>query len=267
MNIAVLNYGEPWHVLVSTSLIRGLKRKYPDSSIYFFSSQDSYPVLQYNSKIHAISGYTHDIDVPFDFAINMTPSVEASSFMSELNASSKFGFMEMGGSVSPINKDAEEYFAIMHKGVHSDKNILQVFYKLCGLVWKGEGYDLTYYPKNRTNKNRTGIAISHDALRQFVKNNLRLQMSETCSVPIRKNIFKRMDEINRCMYIITDDLFILHSSIALRKNVEFLDTTGLTARIEFFGKGNYYRIADGEWSLQIQKDRTEESSQRAETTC
>lgn len=260
MNIAVLNYGEPWHVLVSTSLIRGLKRKYPDSDIYFFSSQDSYPVLQYNSKIHAVSGYVYDINVTFDFAINMTPSVEASNFMLEFNTKNKFGFIENGGNVLPINKDAEEYFSIMHNGVRSDKNILQVFYKICGLVWRGEGYDFAYYPKNRTNAKKTGIAISNNALRQFVKNNLKLQMSEMHSVPIRNNIFKKIDEINRCKYIITDDLFILHSSIALRKNIEFLDTIGLTTKIEFFGKGNYYRILDGEWSFQNKKDRTEESS-------
>lgn len=266
MNIAVLNYGDPWHVLVSTSLIRGLKRKYPDSNIYVYTSEGSYPVIQYNTKIHAISGYTHNIDVSFDFAINMTPSIEASSFMSELNAKSKVGFIEIAGNVCPVNKEAEEYFAIMYNGENSNRNILQVFYKLCGLIWKGEGYDLSYYPKNKTNKYRTGIAISHDVLRQFVKNNLRLKMSETCSVPIRKNILKRMDEINRCMYVITDDLFILHSSIALRKNVQFLDTTGLSTRIEFFGKGNYYRIAYDEWLLQIQKNRTEENLQRAETS-
>jgi len=147
----------------------------------------------------------------------------------------------------PINKDAEEYFAIMHNRVRSDKNMLQVLYKLAGLTWKGEGYDLAYYPKNKTNKHRTGIAISNDALRQFVKNNLKLEMSEIHSVPIRKNLFKKMDEINRCVNIITDDLFILHASIALRKNVEFLDVLNTPTNVEFFGKGNHYRISDEKW--------------------
>jgi len=260
VNIAILNYGEPWQVLVSTSLVQGLRKKYPNSDIYFFCSQDSYPILQYNSKIHVISGYTQNISNSFDLAINMTPSIESSSFMSELDAKTKLGFYEFNGNVVSANKDAEEYLDIMSNRKITEKNILQVFYKLCGLTWRGEGYDLTYFPKNRTNKNKTGIAISHDDLRHFVKNNLKLQMSEIYSVPIRKNIFKKIDEINRCMYIITDDLFILHSAIALRKNVEFLDTQGITTRIEFFGKGNYYRITDGEWSFQNQKDRTEKSS-------
>lgn len=261
MNIAVLNYGEPWLVLASTSLIRGLLNKFPNSKIHFFVTQDSFPVVQYNQKIQAISGYAYDVSNSFDFAINMTPTIEASDFMTEIEAKTKLGFLEKNGDVFSVNKDADEYLAIMHEGQSTDRHLLQVLYRLVGLTWKGEGYDLAYYPKNRTNKSRTGIAISHDALRQFVKNNLKLQMSEIYNVPIRRNVLKKMDEINRCMNIITDDLFIMHASIALRKNVEFLDTKGLTTRIEFFSKGNYYRILDGDWQFQTQKNGTQESLQ------
>lgn len=267
MKIAVLNFGEPWLVLASTSLIRGLMKKFPEANISFFVSQESLPVIQFNRKVVPISGYTHNKDVVFDLAVNMTPTVEASDFMAEIDAKTQTGFLERNGDILPINKDAEEYFSIMHEGQSSDRHLLQVLYKLVGLTWRGEGYDLAYYPKNKTNKHRSGIAISHDALRQFVKNNLKLEMSEIYSVPIRKNLLKKMDEINRCMNIITDDLFILHASIALRKNVEFLDTSGLTTRIEFFGRGNYYRISDGDWQSQLQKDGTQEHTRSSQATC
>jgi hypothetical protein len=264
MKIALLNFGNPWHVLASTSLIRGLRRKYPESEITFFVTQEAFPVIQYNNKIEPISGYVQNSEHPFDLAVNMTPTIEACNFMSDLVASTKMGFTEKIGTVSSINEDSDEYFSVIHKGEKSERHLLQVLYRLCGLTWKGEGYDLAYFPKNKTNKNRTGIAISHDALRQFIKNNLRLQITEPWAVPMKQNIFRRMDEINRCMYIITDDLFTLHASIALRKNVEFLDTLGLTTRIEFFGRGNYYRIFDGEWRFQMQKDGTQEDTRQAQ---
>jgi len=249
LNIAILNFEVPWIVLASTSLIRGFLNKFPNSNIYFFVSQESFPVLQHNQKIQVISGYTSNLPFSFDLVVNLSPTIESSNFMAELDSKIKLGFIESSGNISYLNKDAEEYYAIMYNRLPTEKNIFQVIYKIAGLTWRGEGYDLTYYPKNRTNKRRTGIAVSHEDLRHFIKKNLTLSMSEICSVPIRKNIFKKMDEINRCMNIITDDLFILHASIALRKNVEFLDTTGLSTKIEFFGKGNYYRIKDGSWKL------------------
>ncbi len=252
MKIAILDYGKPWHVLASTSLIKGLNKKFPDNNITFFVNHESLPIIQYNSKIEPVSGYIHKTDDVFDFVLNVTPTIEACNFSSEIKSSCKLGFIEKIGNIAFANKEAEEYFDIMHNGVTTERHMLQVLYRVAGLTWKGEGYDLVYYPKNKTKRNRTGIAISHDALRHFVKNNLKLEMSELYSVPMKKDIFKRMDEINRCMNIITDDLFVLHASIALRKDVEFLDTKGLTTRIEFFGNGNYYRIIDGEWKFQMQ---------------
>jgi len=263
MKIALLNFQEPWHVLASTSLIRGLLAN-KESTMTLFVAHESFPVVQYNNRVEVVSGYTWSSGQKFDLAINMSPSIEACNFMSEIVSQQKKGFVEKTGLPSPVDRDAEEYFSIMHGNEKSDRHLLQVLFRLCGRTWKGEGYDLSYFPKNKTSKRKTGIAISNDALRQFIKNNLTLQMTEPCHVPMKKDLFKRMDEINRCMYILTDDLFTLHASIALRKNVEYLDVFGLNTRVEFFGKGNYYGISNGEWKLQREKIRSQESSSIAQ---
>jgi hypothetical protein len=122
---------------------------------------------------------------------------------------------------------------------------------MCNLTWRGEGYDLSYYPKNRNKDFKTGIAIKEINLRQYVKNNLKLKLSEMCTIPMRENILKKIDEINRCSNIVTDDLFVVHAGIALRKNVEFLDINGLSPKFEFFGRGNCYRIVNNEWRNEI----------------
>lgn len=258
MKIAILNFEQPWHVLVSTSLIKGLIRSYKDSTIDLFIDHESLPIVQYNTKVNVFSGYIQNVDQSFDLAINMTPKIDACNFLANLPATSKKGFIEKNGDIKFIDKNAEEYYSILYQKDKSEKHIFQIIYKLCGLTWKGEGYDLAYFPKNKTSKRKTGVAIAHEGLRQFIRENLSLQMTEMCHVPMKKDLFKRMDEINRCMYILTDDLFTVHASIALRKNVEFLDIDGLNTKLEFFGKGNHYRISDGIWRFQMEKDRSEE---------
>ena len=63
-------------------------------------------------------------------------------------------------------------------------------------------------------------------------------------VRIRKRILKSIDEVNRCKTIITDDMFIVHAALALRKKVHFLDINNLNMNIEFFGQGQHYHIGD-----------------------
>jgi hypothetical protein len=265
MNVAILNYQEPWHVLASTSLIKRFSKNNISNAVFFIASE-SIPIIQYNSKVKLICGYTLNSDEHFDLAINFSPTTESCHFMSEIKANRKIGFIEKNGSVGFSNKDVETYFEIMHGDTKTSKNIFQVLYKFCGESWRGEGYDLAYFPKNKTNKRKTGIAISNDGLRMFIKNNLLLRMTEQYHIPMKKNLYKRMDEINRCMYVLTDDLFTLHASIALRKNVEFLDINGLNTKIEFFGKGNYYEISDDKWRIQFEKNKRKETACEAVKT-
>jgi len=61
-------------------------------------------------------------------------------------------------------------------------------------------------------------------------------------IPYKKNIFKRMDEINRCKKIITDDFLTLHLSLYLRKYVYFLQTLPSNTKIELFKNGEIHQV-------------------------
>ena len=242
MRIAVLNYEDPWLVIVSTSLIRGLQRVYPDCKIVFFLKQETEILLRYNKDIELINGYTID-DMHFDKVINLSPSLEASNLCSNLIADQKYGFIDHNSNVYCINKNAEEYYNSVFCNNRTNKCILQLLFRLANLRWRGEGYKFSYYPKNKTNRANTGVAIQSERLREFLKSNLQLSLSDVKYLSNKNNLLKKIDEINRCKNIITDDLFILHVAISLRKNVQFLDNKGLGYNIEFFGSGNHHRIA------------------------
>lgn len=240
--IVILQYGEPWVTLVSTSIIKAINSKYDKSSIDWATTTDSYPLLQYNSRIRDIMVGYGPFHSQYDIAINLSPTKEACSTISNIDSKIKLGFGEVEGDIGYLNSEAKEGFEVLYKGIPSERHILQIIFRIAGLKWRGEGYDLAYYPKNKMKKGKTGIAISDSRLRKYVKNNLQLSKSELWHVPMKQNLLKRIDEINRCKRIVTNDLFSAHAAIAMRKHVEFLDDKRLNMGIEFFGNGNHIKF-------------------------
>lgn len=251
MRIAVLNFEEPWLVIVSTSLIRGLKKAYPNAQIIFFVNQESEILLRYDRDIETVNGYTTD-NMIFDIVINLSPTLEASNLCQNLEANNKYGFIDRNSHVCAIDKSAQDYYESVFANKTTKKCILQLIYRVANLKWHGEGYKLNYYPKNKTCRSDTGIVVEDDVLREYVKSNLKLSLSRMKCLSLRSNLHKKIDEINKCTNIVTDDLFILHASICLRKNVQFLDKKGLGYNIEFFGKGNHHRILHDYKQLQTE---------------
>lgn len=244
MKIAILIYEEAWLVLVATALIKGLKTKYGNCEISFYVDAASYSMLQYNKDIHVFSGYVTENSNAYDLVINYSNSLEASNFADSICKNQILGFREKNNILYPTNQNVDVFYDVMIGSKKSDKNILQLLYKFADLTWRGEGYNINYFPRKKKNKHKTGVAVSNDLLKNFIINNLHLQLSELHSVPIKEDTFKKIDEINRCQNIITDDLFVLHAAIAYRKNVQFLDFYNLTYNIEFFGNGKHYRFTE-----------------------
>lgn len=240
--VVILQYGEPWISLASTTLIKAIHRDHNKVSLDWATTQESYCLFQHNSRIRDLMVGYGPFYNRYDIAINLSPTEESCSIMGDIEAKSKMGFGIVNGKIGYFNADAEEGLSVLKKNETSERNILQILFRIAGLRWRGDGYDLAYYPKNKTKKIKTGIAIENEELRKYVKNNLNLQQSELWHVPMKQNLLKRIDEINRCKRIVTDDLFSVHASIAMRKHVEFLDTKGLNINMEFFGNGNHIRL-------------------------
>ena len=248
MRILVMNHGEPWSALASTSLIKGLSRKYGDIVLDWATTENNIGIFRYNKKIHELIIGTKTISEGYDLAINLDPSSEEylSMFM-DIKATDKMGFGEKGGNPIALNKESEKILPILLNESKTSRHYLQIVYRITGMVWKGQGYHLAYYPRNKMKRKKTGIAVHHDKLRRYTKENLTLNYSDIWHVPMRHNVLKRIDEVNRVRQIVTDDLLCVHAAISMKKQVEYLDVNDLNMEIEFFGKGYHHRITNHEF--------------------
>lgn len=249
MNFLISHYGEPWQAVAATSLIKGLRAKHADCKISWATTSECFHLYQYNRNLEDVYVGPGSIKGGFDVAINLTPTMEAVKALDGTEASQKIGFVLSKGNVAPFVPENEDILEVLLGNRRTNKHILQMYYRLAGLRWRGEGYDFAYYPRNKMKKRKTGIAVSDPNLRSFVKDNLSLEYSEIWHVPLRTNLLKRIDEINRVKHLITDDLFSAHIGIATRKHVEFLDINNLNMSIEFFNKGHHHRIDNDSKSL------------------
>jgi ADP-heptose:LPS heptosyltransferase len=94
MKIVILNFEDPWFVLMTTSLIKGFRNEFPNCNINFFVSQESFSLLEYNRKIVAEIGYTTNPENSFDLAINFSPSLISANMLKNINSKVKKGFLE-----------------------------------------------------------------------------------------------------------------------------------------------------------------------------
>ena len=234
MKICVIHLDDLSSCIVATSINKALRSKYKDAEIVWITNNDiSKQILRYSKLINnTLDPKDINSSIECDILINLSPSFHPSDPLIAAKETVGFGF----------DSRSSEFYGILFNSKKTEMSEFQVYYRLAGLKWKGEGYGLHYYPKTRERKNRAGIAISHPKLRDYVEKNLDLNGFKVVSLPYRHNIFKRMDEINSCEHIITEDKLTMHLSIYLRKYVHMLQIYEHSTRLEFFGNGRSYNV-------------------------
>lgn len=237
MKIAIVHLGGPSQLIPATSVLQGID-KYPvDTEItWAFSSEELCEVLKYNKKVKRTVAFSEFVSESeqYDLFINLYPFYPQDLIPNfQYRKATGFGF---DSSFDELRE------AFIGTKSFPDMNIFQLYFNLCGLTWKGEGYDLNYYPKSRSKKKRVGVSVANANLRNYVLENLDLQGMKIWYVPYKKNLFKKMDEINKCEKIITDDFTTLHLALYLRKYVYFLETVPLMLKMEMFNSGEVYKV-------------------------
>lgn len=233
MRLAIAHLGSVGECFVASALNRRLRGRDPDVLIdWIVASDESKQAFEYAKNVSSLTldefaktdrKYNGLLSLHPDFPVEMIPS-DCEGF--------GFGF----------DRDADEYYDILMGRKKARMNLFQVYFRIAGLIWRGESYDMSYYPRSKSKKNRAGIAIANARLRQYVSDNLDLPDMKNWIVPYKKSIFRRMDEINRCRHIVTDDFLTMHLAIFLRKYVHYLDVVPRNVRLEFFGNGRVYPI-------------------------
>ena len=189
--------------------------------------------FKYNKNVFrtiSVESFAKD-KTKYDLFINLWPvQIESDALIVE-----KTGF----GCCTEFDKFAR---GLLNTEVFDKMSNLQLYFILAGMTWEGEGYDIGYFPKTRSRRNRIGMSAANANLRNYVLDNLEIDDKKIWYIPYKKNIFRKMDEINRCEKIITDDLLTFHLSLALRKYVYYLKTYPHTLRLETFGNSNIYSV-------------------------
>lgn len=241
MRLLIIHTGDACECFIASSIFRGFNandniNKYPE--IYVISG-DQYcsSIFEHNKhvkKVYRMDNLPNEIfKILFDKIIVLHPSVDK-SLIESLQSSEKLGFH--------CSEDSDYYFDILYGNKKSKMNMFQVYFKMSGMSWHGQRYDFSYFPKSRSKENRTGLAVANANLRNYIVDKLKLDESKLWMIPYKKNIFRKMDEINKCKRIITDDFFTMNIASHLKKSIYFLKTIPYMTRIEMFGNGYVYNV-------------------------
>ena len=242
MNILVSHSGTPAENAVASSILKGMTKVVSgDTQVtWVVSDRNCLSLFRYNTR--CVPVFYQDlmpINHHYDVLINLHPICVVPE-MTGISFDEAIGF--------GYDKTLDIFLDVLYGQTPSKLSLFQIYFKASGMTWRGEGCDIGYYPKSRTNRKKVGLAIANANLRNYVSDRLNLDKISNFKgmtlwhVPYKKNILKRMNEINKCKEIITDDFLTLNLALYLRKHVYFLETISLNTRIEFFGFGRVFQV-------------------------
>lgn len=217
MNLVIVCDNDPINLLMTNAIAKPLSAKYK----VYLDCPDTFAPLFVNNPAFQGAG---ERDKKYDVSAVVNPHLR------HYDADVYFG----------SNYDSDHYYNARNKSEHSSRNLFQMFFSMMGVTWNGEGYDFHYYPRNRQKKDTVGIAIRDSELKDYITTNIVIRDTKRWDIPIKMNVLKQADEINRCSHIITDDETCVHVALALRKNVEYVVTNEPNYSTEMFGSGKIH---------------------------
>jgi hypothetical protein len=236
MKIAIIHLGSLSQLLPASSVVNGMKKHISTHITWVAGSKDILYIFKHSPHINnaiSIEEFLSSSE-SYDLVINLDPFVPSQTInQCSFREGMGFGFYPEFDELKKVFTE-ETYFPNI--------NWFQLYFSLCGMVWNGEGYGIHYFPKTKNHKSQVGVSVSNANLRNYVLDHLDLKEMNVWYIPYKKNLFKKMDEINRCHKIITDDLTTLHSALYLRKYVYFLETSTPVVKQELFGSGEIYKV-------------------------
>ena len=237
MNIAITHLGNISQLIPATSVIRGIKKQEVDTKItWVVNRKELCYINKYNKDVSRTIPFSQFVseEGEYDLLVNLYPYFpEDIKINSTIISTSGFYFHPYFDKFKKVFSENKECL---------DMNIFQLYFILSGLTWSGEEYDIRYYPKSKMKPNKIGVSVANANIRNYILDNLEVDKKKIWYIPYKKNIFKRMDEINRCKKIITDDLITFHLAMSMRKYVYYLETFPLSTKLELFNSGEICKV-------------------------
>jgi ADP-heptose:LPS heptosyltransferase len=110
--ILIINLDAMGDVLMTTAQLPALKRKFPDSTIYWITLKIAAPLLYHNSYIDFVLEYNFESlsilnEIEFDYVMNVDKSQRSCALLNSIKSKNKLGFgLNSDGKIIPVNDGA-----------------------------------------------------------------------------------------------------------------------------------------------------------------
>ncbi len=150
--ILVISLEAQGAVLMSASLLRAVKEKYPESYLIWLTRPEALPLLANNPFIDRVLPWSDENrmllgQMRFDIMISLDKSFYSAAFANSLQAYSKCGFgLSPRGNIIPLNKGALYNYELglndtlkFHK---NKRTVVDIIHETAELPYSGERYEL-----------------------------------------------------------------------------------------------------------------------------
>jgi ADP-heptose:LPS heptosyltransferase len=110
--ILIINLDAMGDVLMTTAQLPSLKKKFPESTIYWVTLKNAAPLLYNNQFIDHVYEYSAESisilnQIKFDFVMNVDKSQRSCAILNSINSKNKLGFgLDRNGKIVPMNEGA-----------------------------------------------------------------------------------------------------------------------------------------------------------------
>lgn len=150
--ILIVNLDAMGNVLVTTSILPALKRKYPQSSIFWITLGNAAPLLRHQPLLDRIYLWEPENwlilqQMEFDLVLNVDKSRRSCAFAMSLRAREKKGFgLDANGVIVPLTAEAMENYQLglddHLKFRVNQKTVPQLQCEQCGLDYRRDPYNV-----------------------------------------------------------------------------------------------------------------------------
>lgn len=143
--ILIINLDAVGDVLMTTAQLPALKRKFPESTVYWITLNNAAPLLLNNRFIDHVYKYNFESlsilsQLKFDYVLNADKSKRACALSNSVSAANKLGFgLNKDGAIIPLNEGANYNYQL-----GMDDNLKFKLNKRTGQDYLAESFELEY---------------------------------------------------------------------------------------------------------------------------
>ena len=145
VKILLINLDAMGDILMTTAQLPGIKRKFPESTIYWITLKSTAPLLENNPLVDMVFHYDFESvsilsNMEFDYVMNVDKSMRSGALALSVMAKNRLGFgINKDGKIIPLNDGAEYNYRL-----GMDNHLKFKVNKKTGQEYLAETFELDY---------------------------------------------------------------------------------------------------------------------------